>query len=183
MKKKTLLLLLICITMVFAVAGCYVEEPAVSVPGVDINNDIDNHSDSDSDDNEIYADDEHYLDNQIQAAETSGQYDIDFTELSTVMATAMYNHIMMRYHEFLGQSIRVRGLYFSMILNDETLHFAMISEGDAGCCGGMFEFMFDDSDFTVPPDGSVVEVSGIISTISDNDVDFVIIEADEVILH
>jgi len=176
MKKKTLLLLLICITMAFAVAGCSDDEPAVSVPTVDSNNL------SDSGNNDSYIDVEDYLDNQLAVAETSGQYDIDFTELSTVMATAMFNHIMMRYQEFLGQSIRVRGLYFSMVHNDETLHFAMISEDDPGCCGGMFEFMFDDSDFTVPPDGSVVEVSGIISTISDNDVDFVVIEADEVIL-
>jgi len=182
-KKKIFVLLLICIAMIFAVAGCSEDEPTVeeSDDGNEYNGAVTGSAiEVDGGDYGVHGNGEVYDGYRVVVYQNSGQFDIDFTELSTIMASAMFNHIMMRHEEFLGQTIRVRGLYFSMPLGDEILHFTMISEDDVDCCGGMFEFMFNDPSFIFPPDGGVVEVTGTLGTITYNDAEFVVIEADEV---
>ena len=99
--------------------------------------------------------------------EESEDVDIDLTQLSVTMVSAQVLQIMMSPEDFLGQTVRVRGTYFTFLWEeaDKQLHYVVLNL-TAGCCGQGFEFILSDelaSSVGYPANESVIEVTGIFS--------------------
>ena len=92
--------------------------------------------------------------NDSDAADTpvSSDVDIDLTSLSSTMVLATIANIHDNPDEYLGQTIRIRGLYYNYYYDiaERYFHYVMY-EDDNACCSSGFEFQLG-SDYVFPDD-------------------------------
>ena len=96
--------------------------------------------------------------------EPDADVDVDLTALSTTMAQAEFQNILSNQGDYLGKTIKVRGQYYSLII-DRTgnhHHYVIVVPGDE-CCMMGFEFKLS-GDYTYPDDYPeqkvMIEVTG-----------------------
>jgi len=93
--------------------------------------------------------------------------DVDLSVLSTTMAQAEYENIIINSGKYIGQTIRASGTYFMSIddLTGDYYHYIIIIPGD-DCCQMGFEFK-RDGEYAVPDDyperNAAIVVTGILS--------------------
>ena len=117
------------------------------------------------------------------ATESRDDIDVDFTILSSTIATAKFNDIFTDSSEYLGQTIRVSGAYFYIYLaqTDKVYHFVTVVDGDA-CCRMGFEFRlpgiteFPDD---YPDAETIIEVIGVLSIYEELDSPFLYLAVEE----
>ena len=92
--------------------------------------------------------------------------DVDLSVLSTTMAQAEYENIIINSEKYIGKTIRAAGTYFT--ITDDTgsyYHYVIIIPGD-DCCQLGFEFK-RDGNYIVPDDypenSAAIEVTGILN--------------------
>jgi len=73
--------------------------------------------------------------------------DVDLTAMSSIVARAKFYNIMENAADYLGNTIRARGEYFSFFIDEfgRYAHYVTIVEGDGICC---------------PPDGFEIKLTG-----------------------
>ena len=113
--------------------------------------------------------------------------DIDLTIMTDEMAGTVFHNVMMNIDEHLGYTIRIRGPHESFLLNNDYIHFIFIGNADGGddvedCCGSVIEFVFDDELFQRPQSEDIVEVTGVLTMMLEEDFEFVVVMADSVVV-
>ncbi|MCL2392413.1 MAG: hypothetical protein FWC66_07380 [Oscillospiraceae bacterium] len=110
--------------------------------------------------------------------------DVDMAAMSSTMAQAKFFSIFTNPMEYLGQTIRASGPYFSFYFDELQNHFVMIVPGDA-CCRLGFEFRLPDTyvypdDF--PAQYTPIEITGVLSRYEAHEQGFIYLAVDEIIL-
>ena len=91
--------------------------------------------------------------------------DIDLTLLGPTMVSAQVFWMMISPEEFLGQTVRVRGSYYTFFWYEanKPLHFIVL-DLTPGCCGQAFEFILPYNivaDIGYIPENAVIEIVGV----------------------
>lgn len=85
---------------------------------------------------------------------------VDITALSDVMAFAQINAMMYDVETYLGQTVKMQGIYdcYHMTTENESYHYLMLLD-ETACCQGTLDFRLPEgSDY--PPPGAEIMVYG-----------------------
>ena len=114
---------------------------------------------------------------------SAAEIDIDFTTMSDTMLRPLFINMFTDSEPFIGQRVRMSGLYEFHATQDHTFHLLTVIEGD-GCCDSMlFEFQLNDETSMqegILQDGANLEVTGVIRLFEFNNNMFVFLDADEI---
>ena len=110
--------------------------------------------------------------------------DIDFTQLSTTVAVAEYGNIMTQPRDYLGQTFKVSGLFFSEPVAefDRYFHYITVWQGDSCCPPSVFEIKLAGDNITdddYPKQRVMIEVTGVLSKYEEQGWQIVYLAVDE----
>ena len=113
--------------------------------------------------------------------------DVDLTQLGPMIISAQVSRMLMEPDKYLGQTVRVKGSYFSFFWNEGNmrLHYVVL-DLTVGCCGQGFEIILSDniiSNQGYPPENSVIEVTGTFSSYEKLGRTFYYLAVFEIIIH
>jgi len=113
--------------------------------------------------------------------------DVDLTRLSETVAAAEFSNILANSGNYIGQTIRVSGEYFSVYINEfgRLAHYVTVMQGDACCPPEGFEFKLTDervSDGDFPEQNTMIEVTGVLGRYEELGFAFLFLSVDEVIV-
>ena len=85
--------------------------------------------------------------------------DVDLTELSSTMVYSEVYNIMSSPEDYIGKTMKVRGMYYSWYSDDGTVSYpACVIQDATACCQQGIEFVLDSGDY--PEEGDEVTVIG-----------------------
>ena len=87
-----------------------------------------------------------------EAFTSSGEYDVDLTQLSSSMVYAQVNDMFVNPDQYVGKSVRANGT-FDYFKDDKTgnEYFSVVIKDATACCAQGIEFVLD-GDYTYPKD-------------------------------
>lgn len=92
-----------------------------------------------------------YLSDQLGVTDSSGEYDIDLTQLSPSMVYAQVYDMVYNGDDYIGKTIKVKGPFSYYQEPDGREFFAVIISDATACCSQGIEFVLD-GDYTYPDD-------------------------------
>ena len=115
--------------------------------------------------------------------------DVDFTRFSSTIAEAMFFDILSNSGNYIGNTIKARGEYFSLSIRElsRSFHYVTIVPGDACCPAEGFELKFTDENATdddFPDENTMIEVVGILGIYEHEELGqrFLYLAVDEIII-
>ncbi len=86
--------------------------------------------------------------------------DLDIASFSQTMAYGQVNAMMYEPDPYLGQSVKLRGIYdsYTMRTTEETYHYIMLLD-ETACCQGTLDILLPEG-YDYPPTGSEILVMG-----------------------
>ena len=113
--------------------------------------------------------------------------DIDFTKLSETVAAAEFGNIMAQPTDYLGQTVKVSGQFFSQVVAefDRYFHYVTVVQGDACCPPNGFEIQLTGDNITdddYPKQQSMIEVTGVLSKYEEQGWQILYLAIDEIIV-
>jgi len=116
--------------------------------------------------------------------ENSESMDLDLTGLSGTALYAQVTNMANDPQSYLGQSVRMQGLYFpSYFDNTQTWHHYVIVADGPGCCRQGLEFVWD-GDHSYPDDypaeQATIEIEGVYTSRTEDGADYYYIDTSSV---
>jgi hypothetical protein len=114
--------------------------------------------------------------------------DVDLTRLGDNMRMAEYANILSTPEEFLGKTIRVSGLYFTIVdpVSWRLTNIVTITEPDSCCPPEGFEVIVGSFDnplpFDFPLEGRRIELAGVFSSYNVEGFDFYYLAVDDIVI-
>jgi len=118
-----------------------------------------------------------------EADSSADEVDIDFTSMSDTMVGPLVINMFTAPDGFVGQRVRMSGLYEFHAVQGYTFHLLTVVEGDGCCDAVMFEFQLNDETEMqegVLQNGTNLEVTGTIRQFEFNNNLFLFLDADEI---
>ena len=95
----------------------------------------------------------------------NGNADVDLTVLSSTMVYAEVYNIMTNPDNYLGKTIKAKGLYYSVYYEETDAHYHFVLIADAAsCCTQGFEFIWNGSHVypgDYPEEQAEIEITGV----------------------
>jgi hypothetical protein len=94
---------------------------------------------------------------------STGRVDVDLTVLNSMLVYAEVYHMLIGPEEYLGKTVKMNGLYYSVVDNGQDYHFVIIGDALACCQQGM-EFKWNGEHSypgDYPANNTNVEVIGV----------------------
>jgi len=114
---------------------------------------------------------------------SADELDIDFTSMSDTMIGPLVINMFTAPDGFVGQRVRMSGMYEFHAVQEHTFHLLTVVEGDGCCDAVMFEFQLNDETTVqegVLQNGTNLEVTGVIRQFEFNNNLFLFLDADEI---
>ena len=202
MKKYLSMLLLLCLICAFN-SGCSTSEPAQIIGGSqetpddsvvvgdtdEVGDETQNSSEKEID--VIYGskaplDSDNVEEDNSADVTQSENIDVDLTVLSGVMVYAEVSNIVSKPDDYIGKTVKIRGMYYSSYYEETGLYYHYIIIADATmCCEQGLEFVWN-GDHVYPDDypaaGTNIEIIGVFGRYTENDKEYYYIEVDDLII-
>lgn len=111
---------------------------------------------------------------------------VDLTMLSSTMVYAEVNNMLTAPEEYVGKTVKVRGLYYANNYPDQGIcyHFVVIEDSSA-CCSQGLEFILtgthsDPEDY--PDDQTLVEITGVWGVYEEDGNPYYYLATDEIVI-
>lgn len=120
----------------------------------------------------------------ILGVDVNGGVDVDLTTMSSTMVYAEVYNIMQNPQEYLGKTIRVKGIYTTSFYEATGLNYQYVLIVDAAaCCQQGLEFIWN-GDHTYPDDyptvGTEIDVTGIFGSYTELDITYYYLAVDAI---
>ncbi len=116
---------------------------------------------------------------RVLSSEGADDVDIDLTMLNSTMRYSQLYNMMMNASDYLGQKIRIEGMYISDVIDDNTTYHFVVVVDEAACCQQGMEFILDEG-LTYPQTGTNIRLKGEFKSYMEGDNEWFYLQVDSV---
>ena len=111
--------------------------------------------------------------------------DVDFSRMGATVAQAQFNNLLANSGDYIGQTIRASGEFFSLYINefDRYFHFVTVVAGDGCCPPDGFEIQLTGDNVSsddYPEQYTMIEVIGVLDSYDEHGFAFLYLAIDEI---